>query len=342
MAAAGLILGLAGAVAWGQALDRAELSKRAKAVFGNLPAEATLESNPVTEAKIELGRKLYYDKRLSKNQDVACNSCHPLSRYGVDGEPTSSGHRGQRGDRNSPTVYNAAFHTGQFWDARAPTVEEQAKGPPLNPIEMAMASAEAVEGVLQSIPGYPPLFRAAFRDEPGPITYDQMARAIGAFERKLVTPSRFDRFQQGDLGALSDLELGGLALFMNTGCIACHQGPVVGGRMVQKLGVVVPYPTEDLGRYKLTGNELDRFVFKVPSLRNVEKTGPYFHDGKVGAVEEGVRLMAHHQLGRELSEPDIHSIVAFLGSLTGEIDTAYIAEPALPPSGPATPAPASN
>jgi cytochrome c peroxidase len=311
-------------------------------MFGTPSPEAVSETNRVTEAKVELGRMLYYDKRISKNHDVSCNSCHVLAEYGVDHQATSSGHRGQRGGRNSPTVYNAAFHIAQFWDGRAPTVEEQAKGPPLNPIEMAMPSSEAVAEVLGSIPGYRPLFRAAFPDETGPITYDQMARAIGAFERRLVTPSPFDRFQEGDLDALSDLELRGLDLFMSTGCIACHNGPLLGGITYQKLGLVHPYPTKDPGRYNVTGNEADWYVFKVPSLRNAEKTEPYFHDGKVDNLEEAVRLMAHHQLGRDPSEPDRMAIVDFLGSLTGKIDTAYIAMPDLPPSGPSTPAPDPN
>jgi cytochrome c peroxidase len=319
--------------------DRSELSSQAKQIFGTLPAEAPSQANPVTEAKIELGRKLYYDARLSRNHDVSCNSCHALSGFGVDGEPTSKGHRGQRGGRNSPTVYNAAFHIAQFWDGRAPNVEEQAKGPPLNPIEMAMPSEQAVEAVLQSIPDYGPLFRAAFPDEKGPITYDQMARAIGAFERRLVTPSDFDRFQSGELDALSEAELEGLELFIDSGCITCHNGPAVGGAMYQKIGLVHPYPTEDLGRYDVTDSEADRHVFKVPSLRNVAQTGPYFHDGRIQTLPEALVLMAHHQLGRELTEAEVNAIVAFVGSLTGMIDAEYIAMPELPPSGPSTPEP---
>ena len=341
-AGAVLILTIVGVGPWAQAQDRAELSSQAKQIFGTPPEEAASESNPVTEPKIELGRKLYYDPRLSKNHDVSCNSCHALAEFGVDGAPTSKGHRGQRGGRNSPSVYNAAFHIAQFWDGRAPDVEEQAKGPPLNPIEMAMPSKQAIEAVLQSIPDYGPLFRAAFPDEEGPITYDQMARAIGAFERRLVTPSAFDRFQSGELDALSEVELKGLGLFIETGCITCHNGPVIGGAMYQKIGLIHPYPTEDLGRYEVTKSEADRYVFKVQSLRNVAKTGPYFHDGKIQPLEEVVVLMAHHQLGRELPEAEVNSIVAFLGSLTGAIDAEYIAMPELPPSGPSTPAPDPN
>ncbi len=319
--------------------ERARLSQVASGIFGTLPVEAVSEANPVTEAKIELGRMLWYDKRLSKNHDVACNSCHSLPDYGVDGEPNSEGHRGQRGDRNSPTVYNAAFHIAQFWDGRARDVEEQAKGPVLNPIEMAMPSEDVVVGMLKSIPGYAPLFGAAFPDDPDLVTYDHMADAIGAFERRLVTPSRFDSFQSGDLDSLSDAELEGLGLFISTGCISCHNRATVGGTSYQKLGVVHPYPTEDVGRFTVTGNEADRHVFKVPSLRNIERTGPYFHDGQVATLEEAVRLMGHHQLGWDLAANDVELIVAFLGSLTGTINEEYIAMPGLPPSGRETPEP---
>lgn len=319
--------------------DRNELRERAKRVFGVLPDEATSPENPVTEAKIVLGRTLYYDPRLSVNQDISCNTCHPLDRHGVDGEPTSAGHKGQRGVRNSPTVYNAAFHVAEFWDGRAANVEEQAKGPVLNPVEMAMPSEEAVVVVLKSIPGYAPLFAAAFPDAADPITYDNMARAIGAFERRLVTPSRFDAFLEGEEGALDAAEVAGLATFLDTGCNFCHNGPVVGGNSFQKLGVIEAYETDDPGRFAVTGVEADRKVFKVPSLRNVEKTGPWFHDGSKKALDDAIRTMARHQLGRTLSDEQVKSIHGFLASLTGEVDVEYIAMPELPESGPETPAP---
>ena len=319
--------------------DRDALRTRARAIFRELPDLAKNEANPVTEAKVELGRALYFDARLSKNQDISCNSCHDLARYGVDGEPTSPGHKGQRGSRNSPTVYNAAFHITQFWDGRAADVEEQAKGPVLNPIEMAMPSEEAVVTVLRSIPGYAPLFAAAFPGEGDPITYDNMARAIGAFERRLVTPSRFDAFLEGQDAALSEAEVAGLATFMDTGCISCHNGPAVGGGSYQKLGAIKPYPTKDLGRFEVTGEKADRYVFKVPSLRNVDRTGPWLHDGSVESLDRMIRIMAEHQLGRSLSDDDVAAIALFLGSLTGEVDVAYTAAPKLPESGPDTPAP---
>jgi cytochrome c peroxidase len=319
--------------------DAAALRQRASGIFGTLPDEATSDANPVTDAKIALGRALYFDPRLSKSQEISCNSCHDLARHGVDGEPTSPGHKGQRGDRNSPTVYNAALHVAQFWDGRAADVEAQAKGPVLNPVEMAMPSEEAVVAVLRSIPGYPPMFAAAFPGEADPVTHDNMARAIGAFERRLLTPSRFDAFLEDQDGALTPEELAGLQVFLDAGCTSCHTGPAIGGAMFQKLGAVKPYPTKDPGRAKVTGNPADEGVFKVPSLRNVATTGPWFHDGSLTRLDEVVVIMARHQLGRELDADQVASLVAFLGSLTGSVDPQYIAKPEIPPSGPDTPKP---
>jgi len=321
------------------ATDRAALRARARGVFGRLPAEASNPANPVTDAKVALGRTLYYDARLSKNHDVSCNSCHLLGSFGVDGEPTSPGHRGQRGERNSPTVYNAALHVAQFWDGRAADVEEQAKGPVLNPVEMAMPSEAAVVAVLQSIPGYAPLFEAAFPEDAQPISYDNMARAIGAFERRLMTPSAFDAFLAGNDAALTDAQVAGAVAFMDTGCISCHMGPAIGGSLYRKLGLVNPYATEDPGREKVTGDPADRHVFKVPGLRNVARTGPWLHDGSVASLDQVISIMAEHQLGRSLDPDQGADIRAFLESLTGTLETALIAPPTLPPSGPDTPAP---
>lgn len=319
--------------------DAAALLARVKPIFAALPAEASSESNPTSEPRVTLGRMLYYEPRLSRSQTISCNSCHMLDRFGVDGEPTSPGHRSQRGNRNSPTVYNAGLHLAQFWDGRAATLEDQAKGPVLNPVEMAMKSEKATVKVLETIPGYAPLFRAAFPGQKNPITYDNMAKAIGAFERRLMTPAPFDRFLEGDAAALSTAEQQGLAAFMDAGCTACHNGVAVGGGMYQKLGVVKPFETKDVGRESVTKNAADRFVFKVPSLRNIAKTGPFFHDGSVATLDEAVRLMARHQLGRELTPDQVASIVTFLGSLTGELPAAYIARPELPKNGPKTPGP---
>jgi cytochrome c peroxidase len=319
--------------------DLAAIRERALSVFGELPEEATSESNPLTDAKIMLGRLLYFDTRLSKSQEISCNSCHDLASFGVDGKPTSPGHKGQLGGRNSPTVYNAALHVAQFWDGREPDVEAQAKGPVLNPVEMAMSDADEVVAVIKSIPGYAPLFAAAFPDQADPITYDNMARAIGAFERRLITADRFDAFVSGQDTAMSDEELAGLEEFLGAGCVTCHMGTTIGGTLYRKLGQVQPYETADVGREKVTGDEADRFVFKVPSLRNVAKTGPYFHDGSIATLEEAIRLMAVHQLGITLKDEQVARIATFLGTLTGVVDPEYIAAPELPENGPDTPAP---
>jgi cytochrome c peroxidase len=281
----------------------------------------------------------YYDPRLSKNHDISCNSCHLLDAYGVDGQPTSPGHRGQRGDRNSPTVYNAAIHVAQFWDGREPDVEAQAKGPVLNPIEMAAPSADSVVALLASIPGYVNAFSAAFPDQAEALSYDNMARAIGVFERNLLTPGSFDAFMEGDLAALDPAALRGLETFLAVGCNSCHMGPAVGGSLYRKIGFIFPYETEDKGRENVTGEAIDRHVFKVPSLRNIARTGPYFHDGSISDLSEVVRLMGYHQLGLTLTGEQVSEIVSFLGALTGAIDTDYVAKPTLPASGPDTPAP---
>jgi cytochrome c peroxidase len=332
-----LILFAASGVA--RAASRDALQQRAKQIFGVLPAEAPNPANPITDAKVELGRLLYFDPRLSKSQVISCNTCHQLEHFGVDNQPTSLGHKGQRGARNSPSVYNAAFHVAQFWDARATDVEEQAKGPVLNPVEMAMPDPDHVVAVLRSIPGYAPLFATAFPEAQDPITYDNFARAVGAFERKLTTPSRFDAFLGGKLDALSDAEAAGLAKFIELGCPACHAGPTVGGLMLQRLGLVNAYETKDRGRFEATRKERDKHFFKVPSLRNSAKTGPWFHDGGIQSLHEAIRLMAWHQLGRKLEPADVASIAAFLSALTGEPDATYIAAPKLLPSGPTTPKP---
>ena len=318
------------------------LRQQAATIFGALPSQVTNPANKLNDAKIDLGRQLYYDKRLSKNHDIACNSCHLLDNIGQDSEPTSPGHRGQRGGRNSPTVYNAAGHIAQFWDGRSPDLEAQAQGPILNPIEMAMPSEAAVLTVLKSIPGYVEQFPEAFPNDQPALTYANMARAIGAFERRLMTPGRFDVFVEGDASALSPAELDGLETFIQTGCPTCHMGSTFGGTMYQKLGAMKPYPTEDPGRFDVTGKESDRQVFKVPSLRNIAETGPYFHDGGITSLDRAVSIMAEYQLGKQLSEEQNASIRTFLQALTGEVDTAYIAMPVLPPSGPTTPAPNPN
>lgn len=307
-------------------------------VFKALPARFEDAKNPITPEKVELGRMLYFETRLSKNQDVSCNSCHDLNKYGVDGKPTSPGHKKQLGGRNSPTVYNAGGHTLQFWDGRAPNLEEQAKGPILNPVEMAMPSQERVVETLKSIPGYVTAFQKAFPGQADAVTYDNMAKAIGAFERQLVTPSRFDKYLTGDEKALTEGEKHGLKKFLDQGCQTCHNGPAIGGSL-QKLGLVVPFQSKDQGRFDLTKQESDRMIFRVPTLRNVTKTGPWLHDGSITEIQKVVKLMAQHQFGKQITDEDAKAIVTFLDSLTGELPKSYISKPKLPASGPKTPKP---
>lgn len=293
-----------------------------------------------TDAQIALGKTLFHDPRLSAGQDISCNSCHTLENYGVDGQPTSTGFKGQKGGRNSPTVFNAAGHMAQFWDGRSPHVEDQAKGPVLNPSEMAIKDADAAVSILRSIPGYLPLFTAAFPDEKVAITWDTYAKAVGAFERQLVTPSRFDKWAKGDDTALTEEEQQGALAFMTTGCMACHMGPLFGGNGYHKAGAVKPWPNDkDRGRKDLTKNDADDMMFKVPSLRNVDKTAPYFHDGQTATLDAAVKMMGRHQLGKELTDEEATRIIAFLKTLTGELPKTLVAAPTLPESGPRTPKP---
>jgi cytochrome c peroxidase len=310
------------------------------AVFAALPASVPPDGEASTAAAVTLGRMLYFEPRLSKSQAISCNSCHDLAKYGVDGLATSDGHKGQKGDRNAPTVFNAAGHFAQFWDGRAVDVEAQAKGPVLNPVEMAMPAERTVVAVLESMPEYVGLFTQAFPKDPRPVSYDNMAKAIGAFERQLMTPSRWDALLSGDPNALTAEEIVGLRTFLDTGCQACHNGALLGGTSYQKLGAAKPYPdSTDPGRFKVTKVEADRGVFKVPSLRNIEKTGPYYHDGKVASLEQAVRGMAQYQLGRTLTDDQVRQIVVFLKVLTGRIDPDYTKPPALPKSTARTPKP---
>lgn len=322
------------------AVAAVQVNRTAIKMFAPLPAEMTSAGNPITDAKVQLGRMLYYEPRLSRSQDVSCNTCHALDAYGIDKEALSTGFKGQKGNRNAPTVYNAAGHLAQFWDGRAPDVEQQAKGPVMNPVEMAMPSDRTVAAVLTSMPEYVALFRRAFPGQANPVTFDNMALAIGAFERRLVTPARWDRFLQGNDAALSDLEKTGFNKFAAAGCAKCHNGIYVGGNSFQRLGAVKPWTRgSDPGRFGVTKNDGDRLVFKVPSLRNIERTAPYFHDGSVATLREAIRLMALHQTGRTLAPADVDSIATWLRSLTGEIPVEYIKPPALPKSTAGTPKP---
>lgn len=299
--------------------DRTEASLRehANAYFGPLP-EKMPGAEKDTPALVKLGERLFSETQLSANGAQSCNSCHRVDagKGGVDNEATSPGAFGKRGGRNSPTVLNAGFQAMQFWDGRAATLEHQAKGPILNPIEMALASdAEAVKR-LRASADYPGLFKKAFPHEKEAITYDNVAAAIAAFERTLITRDRFDDFQKGDASALNAAELAGLKKFVDVGCVTCHSGPVFGGNSFQKLGLIHQFETADIGRAEVTRNDSDKHKFKVPMLRNIALTGPYFHDGKIVTLEEAVRKMAWHQLDRRLTDDEVREIVTFLNCLT--------------------------
>lgn len=297
----------------------------AKSTFGTLPERAENPDNEITNDKVLLGRVLFFDSRLSKKGNISCNSCHSLDKFGVDNEPTSPGDDGVRGGRNSPTVLNAALHFMQFWDGRAQDVEEQAGGPILNPVEHNIPDSGFLIKKLSKIPMYQDLFAKAFPNEKTPITYANLTRAIGAFERILITPSRVDKFIAGDANALTQEEKAGFQVFMDAGCNTCHNGPAAGGMILQKFGVYTDYWNEtkcakvDSGRYDITKNENDKYFFKVPTLRNVEKTFPYFHDGGVTDLGEAVRIMGKVQLNKDLTPEQIASIVTFLKAFTADI-----------------------
>lgn len=295
-----------------------EARNLAKALFGTIPDQMP-GSEKDTDALRKLGEKLYFETKLSASNTQSCNSCHRIddNKAGVDNLPTSPGAFGENGDRNSPTVLNAGFHMAQFWDGRAPDLKEQAKGPVLNPIEMGMPDEDAVMKKLREEDEYKTLFAKAYPNDDEPFVYDNMAEAIAAFERTLITHDRFDDFLEGDNKALSEIEIKGLETFMNTGCTTCHNGPLLGGNMFQKIGLVNPYKnTADVGLQKVTGNEDDAFKFKVPSLRNVALTAPYLHDGSLFTLEETVRQMAWMQLGRMLTDVEAEQITAFLHALS--------------------------
>ncbi len=322
-----------------------QLMNEARKLFKPLPEVAENPENPLNEYKVKLGKMLYYDPRLSKSGFISCNSCHNIATYGVDNLPTSIGHKWSIGPRNAPTVLNAALHVAQFWDGRAKDVEEQAQGPILNPKEMAIPHKDFAVKRIASIPEYVELFKKAFPGEKNPVNYVNIAKAIAAFERTLMTPSRFDKFLKGDLNALTPKEKKGLRLFIGVGCATCHNGVTVGGQTFQKFGIYEPFwkytgsKNPDKGRYNVTKKESDMYVFKVPSLRNVARTYPYFHDGSVWDLRKAVRIMAKVQLNKELTDEQIDYIVAFLRSLTGEIPKEALELPVLPPSTDETPKP---
>ena len=301
------------------------------------PIKPITAAKPANPALVELGKKLYFDPRLSKSGFISCNSCHNLSMGGTDNLKTSIGHNWNEGPINAPTVLNSSLNLAQFWDGRAKDLQAQAGGPIANPGEMASNHALAVE-VLQSIPGYVAEFKKAFGSDK--VTIEEVTKAIAAFEDTLVTPnSRFDRWLKGDKKTLTKDELAGYQLFKGSGCTGCHNGPAVGGNSFQKMGVVAEYkassPAE--GRVGVTKDEADRMKFKVPTLRNVEMTYPYFHDGAANTLKEAVDTMGRIQLGKKFSDAENAQIVAFLKTLTG--DQPNFKLPILPPSADSTPRP---
>ncbi len=300
--------------------------------FEPLPANPPVPAdNPMSAAKIELGKQLYFDPRLSVDGTVSCNSCHNVMASGTDNRPVSVGVDAQKGGRSAPTVWNAAFLSAQFWDGRAATLEDQAKGPILNPIEMGMPSEKAAVDRIKAIPGYVQQFKAVFGGK-DPVTYDNIAKAIATYERTLITPnSDFDKYMRGDKSALSAAAVRGMKTADKMGCTSCHMGPnFAGPELPVGQGFYQKFPTygskydkqyslkDDKGRYEVTKDKSDMHMWRVPTWRNVAVTAPYFHNGSVATLDEAVRVMAKTQLNKSVSDKEVADIVAFLNSLTGE------------------------
>ncbi|MDH5612630.1 MAG: cytochrome-c peroxidase [Gammaproteobacteria bacterium] len=299
--------------------------------------------NPTTAAKVELGKMLYMDPRLSSTGTVSCNSCHNVMEGGDDSRAVSMGVHGQTGGRSAPTVWNSAFHSVQFWDGRANSLEDQAKGPITNPIEMGMKNHDQAMTVVKDIPGYKAYFEKAFGKNS--MNIENAAKAIAAFERTLITPnSAYDRFVKGDKKALSKQQQDGMNKFAELGCVGCHSGAAFNGPSNEiGVGFYAKFPTfadndyvakykltDDKGRGGVTNNAAENNMFRVPTLRNISDTAPYFHNGSVKTLEEAVRVMAKTQLNQDLSQQDVKNIVAFLEALTG--DYPEISMPRLPAS----------
>ncbi|MGZ5423649.1 MAG: cytochrome c peroxidase [Candidatus Aminicenantales bacterium] len=331
-------LALAAACSGQAARSDADLVRQAGDLFGALPEVMASLDNSVTPVKVALGKTLFYESRISVDGTVSCARCHPLSLYAVDGLPKSVGNRCQTNPRNAPTVLNAAAQIAAHWVGNRTSVEDQARQALIGGPSFGMASYEAAEARLRGIPGYEVLFQKAFPGKPEPITAANFALAVGAFERTLLTPAPFDAFLGGNGSALDDLQKAGLKDFIETGCANCHNGAYFGGRSYQKFGVIEPYwkrtlsPEVDRGRYLVTKSEADDYVFKVPVLRNVQMTSPYFHDGSVGRLSDAVWIMGKVQLGTDLAEAPVKGIVAFLHALTGKVAAEALEVPILPAS----------
>jgi cytochrome c peroxidase len=308
------------------AADADRLISRANRIFSPLPDTMPGSENDTPE-RIALGKKLYFEKRLSINDTQSCASCHLLDDgfAGVDNLPTSPGAKGELGTRNSPTVLNAGWQDSQFWDGRAEDLVEQAKGPILNPIEMGMPDEQTVEKKIRGIAEYKDAFATAFPGSDPAISYQNIAEAIAAFERTLITPSRFDDFMKGDADALNKAEQRGLEAFIKIDCKTCHDGILVGGETYEPLGKEHPYENQtDQGMYTVTQDENDRMFFKVAPLRNVALTAPYFHDGKIATLDEAVRTMGKLQLDEELTDQQVSDITSFLKALTDKNREQYV------------------
>lgn len=326
-----------------QAESDADLMARANEQFQPVPNMVPeIKGNAVTHDRIELGKKLFFDPRISASQLISCNTCHNLSMGGDDNQETSTGHGWQKGPRNAPTVLNAVLNVAQFWDGRAADLKAQAKGPVQASVEMSNTPA-LVEETLNSMPPYVAEFKTAFPNEKKPVSFDNMAKAIEAFEATLMTPaSPFDQFLQGDANAMTAEQKTGLALFMDKGCSACHNGPNIGGNGYYAFGVVEKpgsdvLPPNDKGRFSVTKTASDDYVFRAGPLRNIALTAPYFHSGKVWDLEQAVAVMGTAQLGEDLSDKEIREITAFLHALTGEQPRVEL--PILPVSTHNTPKP---
>ncbi|MHC4270461.1 MAG: cytochrome-c peroxidase [Planctomycetota bacterium] len=306
-------------------------------VLAKEPIEPITPVKVINLAQVELGKKLYFDRRLSKSGFISCNSCHNLIMGGTDNLKTSVGHNWQQGPINAPTVLNSSMNIAQFWDGRAADLKEQAGGPITSPTEMAFTHTLAID-VLESIPQYVAEFKLVFGTDS--INFDHVTQAIAEFEKTLVTPnSRFDQWLLGNKDALTEKELAGYQIFKHSGCAVCHNGAAVGGNSFKKMGVIEPYeaksPAEGLSA--VTGNDSDRFKFKVPTLRNVELTYPYFHDGEAETLTEAVDVMGRLQLGKEFTQDENAKVVSFLKTLTGDQPSFVL--PMLPPSTDKTPQP---
>ena len=337
----GIILTLVAAGATGS-LAGDKLMAEANEYFKPIPAQPpALKGNPATPAKVELGKLLYFEPRLSKSCLISCNTCHNVGLGGADYQETSTGHGWHQGPRNAPTVLNSVYNVAQFWDGRAKDLAEQAKGPVQASVEMNN-TPEAVVKTLKSMPEYIEMFKKAFPNEKDPVSFDNMAKAIEVFEATLITPdSRFDKFLKGDAGALNDQEKRGLNAFIEKGCADCHGGINMGGDDYYKFGVVkspsLGISGEDKGRFKVTKAAKDEFAFKSPSLRNIELTPPYFHSGRVWTLKAAVMTMSSAQLESVLSKKEIDDVVAFLKTTTGK--QPRIEHPIFPAPTDATPHP---